>query len=146
MLAGQGGAFESAVIEQIKELGIADKVVMTGFYSPVEELIAAVDVVCLPSQEFDTTPFVVLMSLAIGIPVVITRREDFESVLEDGHSAMLVPVADHRVMAERLQLLALDATVRERLINNGSVAYREHFSFSRMVEDTFSVLRQRAAE
>ena len=140
VLAGSNGVDERAIRRLVNELGIQNDVIFTGFYSPIEELIKACDVLCLPSQEYDTTSFVILLGLACGTPVLTTKRKDFDSFLKDEYNALLVPKEDYRTITDKLMKLYDDHSLREKLIKNGLSAHFNYFSEDKMVKGTVSVL------
>ncbi len=141
VLAGTDGADRKIVEDLVYKLGIEDDVLFTGFYSPLEELIVAADVLCLPCQEFDTTPFVVLLAFACCVPVLTTRREDFEDDLSDGENALLVPTGDYKTITEKLIYLYKNETLKNRLIENGAKTYKNLFSEDRMLDDTIKIFQ-----
>lgn len=142
LLVGDGGDYRTAVEAEIKRLKIEDQVVFIGFYQPLEELLIAADVVCLPSQEFDTTPLSILMAFGCEIPVITTDREDFRGVVENGRDAALVPVGDHEQIGKMLTRLQRDKKLRQDLAQNAKNVWKTHFDLDRMVKKTWDILLQ----
>lgn len=140
VLAGSGGADERDIRKMINELGIENAVIFTGFYSPVEELIRTCDLLCLPSQEYDTTSFVILLALACGTPVLTTQRRDFDGFLKDEYNALLVEKGDYKMITDKILRLFKDNSLRDTLIKNGLTAHHDYFSEERMAGDTISLL------
>jgi glycosyltransferase involved in cell wall biosynthesis len=140
LLAGSGGACMSDVRRLVKKLGMEDDVLFMGFYSPIEELIVCSDLLCLPSQCYDTTPFVVLLALACGTPVLTTRRDDFEGVLIDEENALLVPTGNHGAISEKMRRICHDDALKIKIVSGGLNAYRNVFTQDKMINLTKSAL------
>ncbi len=119
----------------IKDLRLENDILFTGFYSPIEELVFASDALCLPSQEYDTTPFVILTALAYGIPVITTIRPDFENILND-NNAFLVPLNNAKQITNKLSFIADNPAVAHDIANNGILAFKNYFSFEKMLSET----------
>ena len=132
---GENVNYINKVKTSIKDLMLEKDTLFTGFYSPIEELIFAADALCLPSQGFETTPFVILTALAYGIPVVTTLRPDFDNILNDSN-AFLVPVNDAKQITEKLCFIADNPVVAHTIANSGRFAFKNYFSFERMLSET----------
>lgn len=141
ILAGSDGTHRNMIKEMVNELGIRDDVIYTGFYSPLEELIVASDVLCLPCQRSDTTPFVVLLALACRVPVLTTQREDFEGTLFDEQNALLVPTGNYEAITKKLIKLYNDDSLRKRVVEKGWQTYNEVFSEEKMVNSTINFFK-----
>ncbi len=76
------------VRRQVARTGLADRVVVAGPRPDVEHVLAATDVLCLPSRQ-EAFGNVVLEACAAGVPVVTTRRAGAAELLT-GRLAELV--------------------------------------------------------
>lgn len=140
VLAGTGGTYIKTAKRLIKELSIEKDVVFAGFYSPIEELILSSDLLCLPSQSYDTTPLVILLALACKIPVLTTKRRDFEEVLVDGKNALLVSTGEYNSIIDKMLKLYNNKELRDEIVSNGFQVYNNYYSEDKMVRNTISVL------
>jgi glycosyltransferase involved in cell wall biosynthesis len=99
---GQGG--ELLVLAD--RLGIADKVIFTGRIMDVAPVIRIFDIGVL-SSDSESFSNSVVEYLAAGLPVVTTDVGGAREAVEDGVNGYVVPVGDHRSMADRiLEVLA----------------------------------------
>jgi glycosyltransferase involved in cell wall biosynthesis len=73
-------------------------------------------------------PNKVFQALACGTPVVTADTPAARELLADGDSALLVPPADPKALAEAVERLAADAELAERISAGGASAYRAHAS------------------
>ncbi len=89
------GKFESPKYEaEIKrvavELGLESRIEWRGFQRNVDGELANVDVFVLPSLFGEGMPMVLLEAMAGGVPVVATRVEGVEELIDDGASGVIV--------------------------------------------------------
>lgn len=112
------GPLREELERQAAELGLADAVTFTGRVdnAGMAALYRAADVM-LNCSLVDNTPNSVLESLACGVPVVSTNVGGVPYLVEDGHTALLVPPGDAPAMAAAVLRLAaepaLAASLRE---------------------------------
>jgi glycosyltransferase involved in cell wall biosynthesis len=86
-----------------------DDVLLLGYREDVPALLAAADVLLLPSRCDEGAPLAVLEAQMAGVPVVATRVGGVPEVVLDGTTAFLVPKEDPAAMAEALdRALAVD--------------------------------------
>lgn len=94
------GDLRSEIERTIVDLGLSDRVVMTGAVDAVAPILSALDVYLMPSR-FEGVPVALLEALANGCPAVIS--DVINSVIED-EGLIRVPVdADSEEWAEGVQ-------------------------------------------
>lgn len=86
---------------QARSLGIDAVVHWLGHQSDISGIMAASDVVAVPSIR-EGLPMVVLEALALSRPVVASAVGGISEVIEDGVSGWLVPPAEPAVLAARI--------------------------------------------
>lgn len=89
MLVGEGPAKEH-LIKLARELGVADRVIFTGFVPDTElpQFYAACDVLTLASK-FETQGLVILEAMAVGKPVSGIRYRAVAELIREGESGEL---------------------------------------------------------
>jgi glycosyltransferase involved in cell wall biosynthesis len=120
---------------------LAGRVLFAGFRDDVPRLVAALDLLVLPSISGEGSPAVIKEAMACGVPVVATDLEGVREIVEDGRDALLVPVGDPDRLAAAIQRAASDADLRRGLAEAGRVRVKE-YSSDRMVERTLEVYGQ----
>jgi glycosyltransferase involved in cell wall biosynthesis len=118
-------------------LGLANRVVFTGFRLDVPGLLSQVAVSVLPSLS-EGLSNTLLESMAAGVPVVATRIGGNPEVVEDGATGWLVPPRDPEALAQAITSILQD---RGRAASFGGRARErvaERFSLQRMVRETES--------
>lgn len=131
VLVGQG-TMEGQVRARAAELGIADRVVFTGYRDNVPDWLAAATVWIHPTER-ENFSLSVLEALAAGCPVVSTWCQGNDEVLEDGRNALVTQVGDVEAQGAALDRLLADPALRARL-GAGAQAAAQRFSLETMVE------------
>lgn len=95
------GPQSSILHEQIKQMGLSDRVKLLGTWSNVAPLLAIADVFILPSRS-EGLSRALLEAMAAGLPIVATRVDSVEEVIVDGVHALLVPPEDPDALSKAL--------------------------------------------
>jgi glycosyltransferase involved in cell wall biosynthesis len=128
----------------LDELGLRDRVELTGWRDDASRLLAAVDAVVVPSR---AEPFglVALEAMGAGVPVVASDVDGLAEVVIDGETGLLVPPDDPRRLAEAIARVLVDRELGRTLGARGREVARTTFSRERMTasyEDLYrAVLR-----
>lgn len=111
LLAGDG-PLRADLERSSKTLGLGDRVRFLGEQKDILAILAAIDVSVVPSVS-ESSSNVILESMAAGVPVIATRvGGNAESVLE-GETGFLVSPDDEHQLAETLEILLTQASLRE---------------------------------
>ncbi len=86
-----------------QELGIAQKVVFTGFRDDVPRLMSAMDIVVHFSTKPEPFGRVVIEGMASEKPVIATAAGGVMDIIEDGVTGILVPCGDSRALAHAIE-------------------------------------------
>ncbi len=97
-------ADRAAVQQQIERLQLAGRVVAAGAFDQVDELLAAADLLLVPSPEGDHVAL--LEAMAAGLPIVAADTADNRAVLADGQEGLLVAAADAAALSAAVARLA----------------------------------------
>ena len=114
-LVGSGAA-ETELRQQFQDFVESGRCVFTGSMSGLElsQAFASGDCFCMPSDS-ETLGFVVLESMASGVPVVGVRAGGVQDLIQDGVNGYLVEPGDTKACAERVLRLQQDWELRNRL-------------------------------
>ena len=89
LLIGDGP--ERANLEvQVKELGVSDRVIFSGYRSDAKSCLSAMDLFVLPSRS-EGLPVALLEAMSGGIPVAATPVGEVSDVLENGAVGCILP-------------------------------------------------------
>lgn len=108
--------------------------VLAGARRDVPDVLAASDVVCLPSRFGEGCPNALLEAMAAGKPVIATRSGGTPEVVEDGGTGLLVPPGDIAALREAVRRLAGDASLRRRMGDAGRARAAARHAPARLVE------------
>jgi starch synthase len=100
----------------IDDISIPDNVTFTGVLkgNDLEAVYKSASVFCLPSIE-DGFGLVLGESLSYGVPVIATENTGANDIITDGQEGFIVPIRNSRSIAHRLQQLADDPALHERM-------------------------------
>lgn len=117
------------------DLGVSDRVRFWGYQTDIPGLLAAMDVVCVPtSPSFgEGLNLVLLEAGAAGKPAVASRMGPFPEVIIDGQTGLLVEPDNPVVLAEALGRLIRDESLRIRMGAAAQRRVRDRFSLPRAV-------------
>jgi len=108
------GALRPATEQLIAELGLADRVRLTGLSREVPALLSAFDAFVLATS-WEGLPIVLTQALAASLPIVTTECDGTPEAVRDGVTGWLVPVGDFETMVDRMQRLADDPAQARRM-------------------------------
>jgi glycosyltransferase involved in cell wall biosynthesis len=111
VVVGKGDTAALAAVAQ--EAGVADRVLVVGPSAEVDRYYAAADCFAFPS-EAEGFGLVLAEAAACGLPLIATPVGIAPELIEDGVSGYLV-TRDPRQIAQRLEVLAGDPALRERM-------------------------------
>lgn len=119
-------ALEAAIAAE----GLADRVQCVGFWPDASEVMAALDILVLPSTSPEPFGLVLVEAMASGKPVIATAHGGPLEIVVDGETGLLVPPGDPVALAYALERLVNDSALRQRLGVAGRTRAVEKFDFA----------------
>lgn len=138
VIVGDGIGFDD-VRRRVKELALDSHVVMTGFRRDVPEVMAALDVLVLPSIKSEATSQVIPQALAVGTPVVGTTVGGTPELVRDGETGRLVPPADAPALAAAILDLLRDPARARTMARRGQARVLAEHSIDATMARTLAV-------
>src|SRR6266436_3237324 len=126
------GALRQPALALLEQAGMLDLAWLPGERADIPELMRGLDLFVLPSLA-EGISNTILEAMASGLPVVATRVGGNPELVEEGHTALLVPADDPRAMAAAIEVYAADAAKRSRHGAAGRAAAEARFSLHAMV-------------
>ena len=138
LLVGTGPDFDRDK-ELLPQLGIEDKVVLTGFRSDTDRLLAASDIY-LNSSSSEAMSFAILEALGAGLPLVLTRVGGNPELVNTGDvCGELVPYGDEEGYAAAIARLLEDEALRSRYAAAARAKAQGEFDLYNLLEKLYKI-------
>lgn len=118
----------------VLELQIQDYVIFTGYQNEVSEYYALFDVFCLASA-YESFGLVLAEAMLHKLPVVATRVGGMQYIVDTNKTGFLVDKFDLKAIAEKLEILCLDANLRKQFGENGYNKALKNYTEERYVKE-----------
>jgi len=128
------------------ELGLAGGVTFRPFQRDVGAVMAALNVLVLPSTSPEPFGRVLIEAMAAGKPVVATDAGAASEIIQDGVHGRLVPAGDDHALAAAIIDLLADRHLAVRMGQAGRVRVRERFDVLQYVSAVQSVYERLLAQ
>ena len=145
-----GGTDRDRLYQMIQELDIAGHATLEGPLqeSDVRALLDASDVFALASHA-EALGVVFMEAMALGVPVIATRTQGAQEVVEDGATGLLVDIKSPDQIAQAIESLLVDTERRTSMAASGLQRVRDRFDSrvgARIVSDQIkSIISQNAS-
>jgi glycosyltransferase involved in cell wall biosynthesis len=133
LLIAGSGPLESTLESKARDFGIQHNVIFSGFRNDVGNLLAASDIVVLPTLR-EGLSISLLEAMAAGKPIVTTTIGSNIEATQDGVGARLVRTHDPRRLADAILELSSDDSRCQSMANRARGIIERHYSEERMLE------------
>jgi glycosyltransferase involved in cell wall biosynthesis len=140
LFAGSG-ALECELKIRCEAAGLTDRIVFLGYRDDTEQLLAAADLVVLPSL-FEGLPLVAVETLAMARPMVATDVEGTREIVADGETGLLVRAADPAALAFGIERLLANPALGARLGRRGRAVVEQNFDIRQQIAKTVEVYQR----
>jgi ribosomal protein S18 acetylase RimI-like enzyme len=131
-IAGNGPV-RDRLMQLARDRGLEGVVTFLGFRRDISELLAACDVVALPSLR-EGLSIALLEAMAARKPIVATSIGSHRELASQGDIARLVPPADPKALAEGIQRLTADPLLMAHLAAGAQALFTRRYTENRMLE------------
>jgi glycosyltransferase involved in cell wall biosynthesis len=138
-LASDHAAAIDAQLQRAKSL-LAERLILTGMREDVPDVLAAMDIFCLPSHR-EGMPRTIIEAMMMGKPVVATDIRGSREEVVDGETGVLVTVRDSRALTDGLLRLVNDPVKARQMGEQGRVRALALFDERKVVEKQLTALR-----
>jgi glycosyltransferase involved in cell wall biosynthesis len=137
LVLGRREVYDTEFAELARALGVAERVVATGWLEGAElqRALAAVDVFVTPSICFDTFGMVNLEAMEHAKPVVATEFGGSPEVVVDGVTGFVRNPFDVEAFSSAMAELLRDPARARTMGENGRARWREHFGIARLARE-----------
>src|SRR6266850_1659176 len=141
LIVGDGVGFDE-VGRRVREMGLDARVTLTGFRRDIPEVMAALDVLVLPSIRSEAIPQVIPQALAVGTPVVASTVGGSPELIRDGENGRLVPPADPRALADAILALLREPERARAMARAGQAMVLARYTIDETMARTTAVYRE----
>lgn len=97
-----GDTAKNAFLQRAKDLGVAERLLFAGYRTDIPQVLAALDLVVLPSTKNEGVPQSLSQSLCMAKPVVATAVGAVGEIVRHQQTGLLVPPADPLALGEAI--------------------------------------------
>ncbi len=136
LVIGEKDAYAQNMIQLAHTLGVADRILFTGWISghALRQAYHAATVVAVPSICFDSFPTMILEAMACAKPVIATCLGGAREAVVDGQTGYIVNPYNELMLAEKITQLLNDKDKRSRFGRAGQERVNREFPLARQVE------------
>jgi glycosyltransferase involved in cell wall biosynthesis len=137
LFVGEGddrAALEAAV----KERGLTQSIIFTGFRTDAAEIMMGSDALLLPSR-VEGFGYVLVEAMAAGIPCIASNASSIPEIVQDGVTGILHAVGDSGAIAEAIVNLLSNPERARAMGEAGARVAREKFTISSMLDQVEQV-------
>jgi len=128
------GYLEKELREMVRDYGLTDKIIFTGFQENVFDYTALFDVALLIS-DFEGMGRVILEAMLCGKPVIGTNVGGIPDLIIDNETGCLVEPSNAEKLAEKIIYLYNHQSERKRLAENASKRLTSEFTAEKMASE-----------
>ncbi len=137
LIAGDGPQ-RAALLQEVRALHLTDRVHFLGWREDVHRLLAALDVLLVPSL-WEGFGLVMLEAMAQRVPIIGSDVSAIPEVIIHGETGFLVPPRQIDPIAAGIRRLLDDRALRLHIGMVAEDRLETHFSASRMVDETIAI-------
>ncbi len=135
------GPLRNELVALARNLGLADRVVFTGFRTDVPDLMSVFDLFVLASV-YEPFGLVLVQAMALEKPIVASRVGGIPEVVADGETGLLAPPRDPAALAEAAARLLRDEALARRMGQAGRERVLAQFTAEAMARKTMALYEE----
>ena len=110
------GKDKQLIENQIKELGIEDKVELLGYRKDVNNIMNASDLFFLPSLQEGLT-LSIIEAMNLGLPIVTSNVRGNKDLVENGENGFVCEKYDYEAFSKVIKSIMLDSNLAQQMSN-----------------------------
>ena len=131
--------------EEVRRAGSALGVEFAGWSDDPAEIYRRLDILAVPSAEFDANPRVIMEAMSAGVCVAAYRSGGIPELITHGEDGF---ITDHTpdAMAAAIEVLALNPELRQRIRRSARQTYEKRFTVRRYQREVCDAIALLAGE
>ncbi len=137
------GSYRAALEQQAHQMGIADRIVITGWLDrkEMDRFYQQANLFVFPSRH-EGMPNAILEAMACGLPVIASHIAGNEELVLPDETGLLVPPQDAKAFRQALRILLTDPEKRKRMGLAARQRVEAHYTWEQIAHQ-YLVLLQR---
>jgi Glycosyltransferase len=142
-IGGEGNVDASRFNEKVVLMGLSDRIVYRGIKYGEEKIsaFAEADIFVFPTY-YECFPLVLLEAMSASLPIVSTFEGGIPDIVEDGVTGFLVPQKNAELLADKLELLILNPSLRKEMGCAGRKKYESQFTLEHFEKNLCTILQK----
>ena len=141
LIAGNGPEEES-LKQMVKEKGLQDCIIFTGFLSDVAPLLYATDVLLNCSYGTEACSLAILEAYSLGIPCIATDYGGNPELVQTGLNGIVYPTNDSGALADAIKTVKENPALISRYGQGAKETYKKGFTVELMAKNTEKVYEE----
>lgn len=129
------GELEEKLIALVKEKGLEDYFVFTGYRNDIPRMLSVFEILVMPSL-FEGFSYATVEAQAAGVPVIATAVGGMRHSVTHGKTGLLIPPADPEALAEAILWMVEHPEETSQMGLAGKRRFNELFTTQRMIKET----------
>ena len=138
LIAGTGPE-EEALKQMVKEQGLQDSIIFTGFLSDVSNLLYATDVLLNCSYGTEACSLAILEAYSLGIPCIATDYGGNPELVQTGINGIVFPTNDSSALADAITTVKETPALIAKYAKGAKDTYEKGFTVALMAKNTEKV-------
>lgn len=124
-----------------KDLGVSHKIGFTGFVENVPAAMRACDIIVHASTQPEPFGLVIIEAMACGKPVIVSNSGGAAELIEDGRTALVHSPCNAGELAQRINELAANSSLRSQLTADCRALVERRFNRNRLAAELLPIYR-----
>ena len=135
------GSLRASLETLARQLGVSDRAIFLGHREDVADLLAACDMVALPSL-YEGSSLAILEAMAAGRPIVASRIPGTDELIADGETGLLVAPGQPAALAAALRKVLSEPELGEALAAAARARFERDFTLDVVAAKNQAIYRE----
>jgi glycosyltransferase involved in cell wall biosynthesis len=113
------GADRMSLEDLAEETGVRDKIIFTGFRTDLANMLSIIDILVIPSVQWESITKTMLEAMAMAKPIVATNVGDLCEIFKNEETGILIPPGDSSEIARSVTHLLNNPDYAKRIGDTG---------------------------
>jgi glycosyltransferase involved in cell wall biosynthesis len=141
VLISGDGPFKKNLKMHSELINVADHLILPESRNDKQEMLSAIDILVVPSLVEDF-PMIIFEGMAMARPIIATRTDGSQELIEDGETGIIVPSWDANSIARAINRLIDDSVLAKNMGLKARQKAERDFSIEKMVVEIEQIYGQ----